>query len=887
MTAAFLTALSLSSVGQIEHGGIPASVSRAATLPAPVGVRLPEVDLVALAAQDAIFDQDKSIPYRFGVNRATAFDLNNAGAWTVLEDGTRLWRFGIECPDALSINFEFDRFDIPEGARVFVVNAAGRHIGAFTRANDAGDHVLGVQPMQGDRIVVEYQVPAGLPQGELRIGQVTHGYRDVFGYARGLGDSGSCNNNVICPVGDAWRDQIRSVAMIVVGGGGICTGTLINNCSDDGTPYFLTANHCLGSNVSTWVFRFNWESSSCSQNLNGPTNQTVSGATQLANSSNSDVALLQLNSTPPASYNVFYSGWDKGTAVPSAAVGIHHPSGDIKKISFENDPLSSANYLGNAGSGTSHWRVADWDDGTTEGGSSGSALFNPAGHIIGQLHGGYASCSSQTADYYGRFNVSYPVIQSWLGSCGDAVEGYDPNAPSLSLDAQVTGVTGVPLNTCTPSISPSVTVRNGGTNVLTAFQLSWSVGGGPSGAVPWSGSLASGASVQVPLGSITLPAGVLTFTASVGAPNGGSDQNTANDQFTTSVTYGTADVTLDLVLDRYGEETTWRVVSGATVVASGGPFTNAGSSGAYPLAPITLCLPDGCFDLIVEDSYGDGMCCAYGNGGYTLTGPDASELASGGDFDYSETTPFCISTQLLLSAKAFLEGPYSGPLMSDGLRTGGWLPPSEPYTSLGFSHVGGGGETAQAGVFAVTGNNAIVDWVFVELRSGAPGYPVVATRAALLQRDGDVVDMDGLSPVAFNMPAGNYHVALRHRNHLGVMTAASVALSGTTTTVDLTSAATTTYGTDARKSIGAVRALWTGEVVRDGMVLYTGQNNDRDQLLVRVGGIVPTATTNGYFSEDLNMDGEVKYTGGSNDRDPILVNIGGTVPTASRAEQLP
>ena len=119
------------------------------------------------------------------------------------------------------------------------------------------------------------------------------------------------------------------------------------------------------------------------------------------------------------------------------------------------------------------------------------------------------------------------------------------------------------------------------------------------------------------------------------------------------------------------------------------------------------------------------------------------------------------------------------------------------------------------------------------------------------------------------------------------VTAASVALSGTTTTVDLTSAATTTYGTDARKSIGAVRALWTGEVVRDGMVLYTGQNNDRDQLLVRVGGIVPTATTNGYFSEDLNMDGEVKYTGGSNDRDPILVNIGGTVPTASRAEQLP
>src|SRR5690606_10985800 len=134
-----------------------------------------------------------------------------------------------------------------------------------------------------------------------------------------------------CPEGDPWRDQIRSVAMMVVGGSGLCTGQLINNCAEDGTPYFLTANHCLGGSTNNWVFRFNWESPSCNQNQNGPTNQSVTGATLKANSAGSDVALLQLNSTPPAGYNVYYSGWDRSGTASTSNVGIHHPSGDIKK----------------------------------------------------------------------------------------------------------------------------------------------------------------------------------------------------------------------------------------------------------------------------------------------------------------------------------------------------------------------------------------------------------------------------------------------------------------------------------------------------------------------------------------------------------------------------
>ena len=119
------------------------------------------------------------------------------------------------------------------------------------------------------------------------------------------------------------------------------------------------------------------------------------------------------------------------------------------------------------------------------------------------------------------------------------------------------------------------------------------------------------------------------------------------------------------------------------------------------------------------------------------------------------------------------------------------------------------------------------------------------------------------------------------------MVSGTVALSSATTSVDLSLPATATYGTEAQKTIGARTVLWAGNALRDVTLKYTGSNNDRDPILVRVGGTVPTNTVVGYWLEDVNLDGVTKYTGSNNDRDPILVNIGGTVPTATRVEQLP
>jgi hypothetical protein len=251
---------------------------------------------------------------------------------------------------------------------------------------------------------------------------------------------------------------------------------------------------------------------------------------------------------------------------------------------------------------------------------------------------------------------------------------------------------------------------------------------------------------------------------------------------------------------------------------------------------------------------------------------------------YTQTTP---CANIAVQLKMVLGGPWkdAAQLMVDSLRVHGWLPLTEPYTALGFTVSGPTSTTAA--MFTTSGNDAVVDWVMVELRDQLAPAQVVERRVALLQRDGDVVAPDGNSSVAFCASEDNYLVAVRHRNHLGIMLAAHLPLSTTPTFIDFTLAGTPVFGTDARRSVNGVMTLWPGNVVPNTFVSYTGANNDRDPILVRIGGVVPTATTTGYWPEDVDLDGIVKYTGASNDRDPVLVVIGGVTPTNTRAEQLP
>jgi len=246
---------------------------------------------------------------------------------------------------------------------------------------------------------------------------------------------------------------------------------------------------------------------------------------------------------------------------------------------------------------------------------------------------------------------------------------------------------------------------------------------------------------------------------------------------------------------------------------------------------------------------------------------------------------------LPIALSAFLQGPLtSATSMSDGLRSAGVIPLTEPFTALGFNHMGSGGETIDPLVLGlqppVPGN--VVDWVFVELRRKEDPTIVVQTRCGLIRQNGSITSTSGFGNIRFLAEAGDYYVAVRHRNHLGVMTAEPVALSATGASLDLRPPSTSTYGSTAQALAFGRTALWCGDVNGDGELKYTGSGNDRDPILVAIGGTIPTNTLqNVYVSEDVNFDAQVRYTGSSNDRDPILVNIGGTVPTNTRTEQLP
>lgn len=243
-----------------------------------------------------------------------------------------------------------------------------------------------------------------------------------------------------------------------------------------------------------------------------------------------------------------------------------------------------------------------------------------------------------------------------------------------------------------------------------------------------------------------------------------------------------------------------------------------------------------------------------------------------------------------LALKLFLDGPYDQATgtMRDDLRAAGLVPAAEPYTAAGWTQAAdGGGESVQAGVLSKTGTQAIVDWVMVELRSSATPTTILATRPALLQRDGDVVAEDGVSPIALRTAAGAYFVCVRHRNHLGAMTAAPITLGLSPTPLDLTTTAVPLHGTEAMRTVGPNRVLWAGNALRDAEVKYTGAGNDRDPILSAIGGAIPTNSITGYRNEDIDLDGIVRYTGANNDRDLILRNIGGVIPTTVKPEQLP
>ncbi|MEZ4861099.1 MAG: hypothetical protein R3C14_07330 [Caldilineaceae bacterium] len=230
---------------------------------------------------------------------------------------------------------------------------------------------------------------------------------------------------------------------------------------------------------------------------------------------------------------------------------------------------------------------------------------------------------------------------------------------------------------------------------------------------------------------------------------------------------------------------------------------------------------------------------------------------------------------LLLPVKAFLQGAYdagSG-LMRDELRTLPDFPLTSPY--------GDGATLGDATLLTLAGNDAIVDWVLVEVRDPVLPTTVITRRAGLLQRDGDVVALDGSTPLSVTLAGGNYYIALRHRNHLGVMTGAPVALSAVTAPIDFTTmndAASYGVNSQVHHSSG-VYLLWMGDVNGDQRVIVAGPNNDRNPILAAVLGDAGNGNHNhnfivtGYLAADLNLDGRAIAAGPGNDINLLFYNV--------------
>lgn len=332
-----------------------------------------------------------------------------------------------------------------------------------------------------------------------------------------------------------------------------------------------------------------------------------------------------------------------------------------------------------------------------------------------------------------------------------------------------------------------------------------------------------------------------------------------------TVTYNSANVSWASVPAASGYGLRWKPTSSGT-------WTDVPGSLASPYA-LTGLDPLTSYDVQVR------TVCTGG-----VQGGSVSSYSAAVSFTTLEA-PCSVLPRILMGVSVLLDGPYETTTgwMMDSLRTRGLIPLQEPYTALGYPVT----ETASTtpAVLAVTGADAIVDWVLVELREASAPFGSLETRAGLLQRDGDIVAPDGNAFMRFCTPAGSYRVAVRHRNHLGCMSASAFVLGPLPATIGFTSA--NTYGAQAMRDRNGVSLLWAGNAIPDGLILYSGAGNDRDAILLSIGGAVPTNTLTGYRAEDVNLDGSVKYSGSNNDRDVILNAIGGAIPTNSVVQQMP
>ena len=462
--------------------------------PGAQALQTPVLNAEKALAEDA--RADKGAPLRYAIVHKASVSLSDRskfaiGRWNEVDAEHDLWRTRIDAPGALSIDLALAPFHLPEGAEVWLSDAAGKLVrGPYTAADNPKFGEFWTPYVPGDVAYLEVLVPKAR-RGELQLGikSVQQAYRSIESGESPFAKSGSCNVDTVCPQGDGYRDQINAVAMYTFAGFA-CSGELINNTSQDNRKLLITAGHCVNtqSEANTIVAYWRYESPICRAvgstdsgtpiSTSGNSIVQTGGATLRATYAQADTTLVELNTAVPLEANPYWLGWDRTDNAVASAVTIHHPNGDEKRISFEDQPLSISDVNPSPGDlpGEKHWRVADWDLGTTERGSSGSVLMNPQKRLIGVLSGGSAQCGNNLADYYGRLSVAWEGggtaasrVKDWLDPGSTGATGIDGKStcakPTVALS----------LGTANPTTDAEITINaaiSGGTGPYT---LDWDV----------------------------------------------------------------------------------------------------------------------------------------------------------------------------------------------------------------------------------------------------------------------------------------------------------------------------------------------------------------------------------------------------------------------------
>lgn len=282
--------------------------------------------------------------------------------------------------------------------------------------NNNDDFKFAVAPIKGDHLTLLYTEPLDkatdkLDQVRIHIHKVVHGFNKML---LAHGASGKCNIDVACALNFRDNPEVASVGMLLTDDHQrYCSGALINNANQDGRQYFLTANHCVFSDVSYFIVGFDYQYDHCLTGveraikratgvLKEPQPKLVQGLRLVSSWDRTDYALLEIKEPIPDDYNVYLAGFDVSVSAqpPSIVHGIHHPSGDVKKVSTFKGTLVRSSW--SEAPHSYHLQVPSWTNGVTERGSSGSPLFDSRGLIVGHLRGGQSSCDYPTGyDLYG------------------------------------------------------------------------------------------------------------------------------------------------------------------------------------------------------------------------------------------------------------------------------------------------------------------------------------------------------------------------------------------------------------------------------------------------------------------------------------------------------